>query len=210
MTRVLLAFALAAVGTGCPRGPVCAENGCPTETVCELDGTCRALSASATPTRDRHVAAADFGGTRSDQRTAPTGDLDELALGGHVDGEVFLAFDLPEGEVSQAILVLYPVEGAIGGDRQTVRVSRVRAFEGASLTHRTRPVVSRVGPGRELSAVPDRPVRVDVTDLLTEDPSERVHLMASGEGDGSPWRIASPVALDAERAPRLELRLRRR
>ncbi len=206
MIRIAVAL-LPLLLVGCPRGPVCAENGCPADTVCELDGTCRALEVTALPTRDRHLVAADFGGTRSDQRAEPAGDLDELVLGGYLDGSVFLAFDIPEGEVRQAVLVLYPAEGAIGGDRQTVRVSRVRAFEGATLTHRTRPVVSRVGPGRELAAVPDRPVRVDVTSLIAEDPSERVHLMASGEGDGIPWRIASPVALDSARAPRLELRL---
>ena len=140
----------------------------------------------------------------------PAGDLDELVLGGYLDGSIYLTFELPEGEVKAAVLVLFPAEGASGGDPQTIRVSRVRHFEGATLTHRTRPVVSQIGPGRRLAEVPDRPVRVDVTELLGDQNGERVHLMASGEGDGVPWRIASPVALDPERAPRLELRLARR
>lgn len=196
--------------TGCVRGPVCAEDGCPAETVCDLDGTCRPLAVTPMRTRDRHLMAADFGGTRADRPEESGADLDELLLGGQVDGSVFLAFDLPEGEIREAVLVLRPAEGATGGDRQTVRVSRARAFEGAELTHRSQPVVSRIGPGRQLSAVPDRPVRLDVTELLRDESAERVHLMATGDGDGVPWRIASPVALEPERAPRLELRLARR
>lgn len=209
MTRAWWVAALL-VAAGCVRGPTCAEDGCPAETVCQLDGTCRPLTVTAMRARDRHLRAADFGGTRRDRRAEAAADLDELVLGGSLDGSVFLAFDLPEGEVREAVLVLFPAEGASGGDRQTLRLSRVRAFEGPTLTHRNRPVVSKIGPGRTLAAVPDRPLRVDVTELLDDgDSGERVHLMASGDGDGVPWRIASPVALDPERAPRLELRLAR-
>ncbi len=205
MKRAALLLALA----GCVRGPVCAEDGCPAETVCDLDGTCRPLATRPMRTRDRHLRAADFGGTRADRPGESGADLDELLLGGEPGGSVYLAFDLPAGEVREAVLVLHPAEGASGGDRQTIRVSRVRAFEGEELSHRSQPVVSRIGPGRSLAAVPDRPLRLDVTALLRDEPAERVYLMASGGGDGAPWRIASPVALDLERTPRLELRLAR-
>lgn len=206
--RPLLVAAL--LLAGCLRGPVCAEDGCPGDSVCELDGTCRPLTVTPMRTRDRHLRAADFGGTLSTERGASAGELDELLLGGAPGGAVYLAFDLPDGEVRQAVLVLHPAEGANGGERQTLRVARVRPFEGAGLDHRTRPVVSRLGPGRTLAAPPDRPVRVDVTELVDDEPGARVHLRATGDGEGVPWRIASPIALDPERAPRLELRLARR
>ena len=204
----LLVLSLAAPLDGCSRGPVCAENGCPGETVCELDGTCRPLASLEGRFRDARLPAADFGGTRSDMRSSAAGEMDVLLLGGEPGGAVYLAFDLPSGHVAQAVLVLHPAEGATGAEPQTIRVSRVREFEGAELTHRSRPLVSSVGPGRHLTSVADRAIRVDVTELV--DPDEpRLFLAATADGEGAPWRIASPVARDPDRAPHLEVRITR-
>ena len=206
-----LAALTAPEGLGCG-GPVCAEGAC-AQGVCQLDGTCRPLSSETPfgPVRDLHLHATAFGATRRDHRKASNSRQDAAALGGNAGAAMYLMFQIPSGQIERAVLVISPAETMAGASAQSLRVSSTTAFDGDDLTHRNRPGLRRIGPQRTLSFVADRPLRFDVRPLLTESPAP-VYLVieATPEPSGNPvpWRIATPLALDVDRRPVLELQLR--
>jgi len=203
----------------CPGAPPCAPDGCAEGTVCQLDGTCAALAERPGFARTLHLPAADWAGTRGDARSDRGGLHDELLLGGEeIGGVVWLAFDLPpDGEVVGAVLRLSPAARFAGGTPQRVAAFESSAFDGARVSRRQPPRrVGRYGAERVLAST-GRPLRLDVSELVrvaAGPPGQRrrrVHLgVRARSGEGPAWRIASPSALDGDRHPRLELRLRRR
>lgn len=201
---------LALLSAGC-HTPPCGD--CPNGTVCELDGTCRALGPRSRMgfTRAERLRPVEWGSTRSDRRTETAQGLDELLLGGSLDGTVHFSFDLPEGEVVAAVLTIYPApRGAHTSTPQTLRAYRTTEI-GSHVSRAVPPRrIGRFGASRRVAARANRPLRIDVTDLVRDVAGEeRVHLaLDARRSDGLAWRIASPTAENDELHPRLDLRLR--
>ena len=160
-------------------------------------------------TRAEQLHAVEWGGTRRDHRTETAQDLDELLLGGSVGGTVHLAFDLPRGEISVAVLTIYPAPRAHVSTPQTLRAFRTTAF-GDAVSRAVPPRrIGRFGSSRHVAGRPNRPVRIDVTGLVRDEREGRVHLgLDAREREGLPWRIASPIAENDALHPHLDVRVR--
>lgn len=216
----LCGLVLAAGGAaGCARTAPCAStSNCPAGTVCELDGTCRAMP---TEVRHRfaasvHLDAVDWAVTRSDAVT--DGDLDSLLLGGDVDGRVHLSFaPLPtDREVLEAVLELHPHPTFAGpADATRIVVSRTMPFVGHRLTRDRRPVArGRPVADRRIPAGAGHPLRFDVTTAVEAARHAGHHrvslsLRADRAPAAAPIQLASPRAPDARLRPRLSLVLGR-
>lgn len=205
-----IAYWLACVGwllIGCSSGPRCRPDACAGGMVCDLDGTCRVLSerrdaAFATATR---LSPARFEATRSDQ-DAPTMQLDEVALGGPMDGRLYLQFDLPPGRIVSAVLTLSTADEAAPSASQRVQVFGLRGLP-ENISRTNEPGRGRAGAQRELT--PGSVLHLDVTDLAREatDASDPLLLGIDAATRGArPWRIATPRALDSQRRPTLHVR----
>ncbi len=205
------AGALVLPGCGGPSGCIDAD-GCPPQTVCELDGTCRPLAEDpgARFARLVRLRARDWGVTRGgDLRIA---DLDTLELGGPDGGVIHLAFGpLPTGPIARATLSLFPHPSFHGLDRRTrVAVQATLPFFGQGLTRRGAPAAP--GPPvtvRGFAPGGPRPFRFDVTGAIgaRPDPGQgRLYLAIRvvSETTDSPIHLASPRAVDGASRPRLD------
>ncbi len=206
----LIALALTLGALGCAGRPPCGA--CAEGAVCDLDGACRPLApreglrfARALRLRPR-----DWGGSRRDAPGEPGRPFDELILGGAAEGRVYLAFDLPDGEVVSAVLRLTPAPRSAAAGERTLRAFRSTPFDGAWVRHRLRPArLGRPTRGRRLRAVEGRPLYLDVTPLVRGREGRVLFLGVEGRGGGrTPWRVASPLAEDVRAQPRLDLRMR--
>ncbi|MBX3247091.1 MAG: hypothetical protein KF901_07920 [Myxococcales bacterium] len=200
---MLVLAALATFGCG-PRAR-CAEGACPEGTLCELDGTCRPLAddESSRFARALRLEAADWASSERGGR-----GHDQLPLGR--GAEVFLAFEVPPGELLRAVLTLHVTSASGVGD---VQVFASTAFVGDEVDRGWVPRrLGRVEVAREALAGPGRPVRVDVARLIARAglgrEGGRVYLGLRRAGDAARWRVASPVAVDPELWPSLDLRVR--
>ncbi|MEM9074649.1 MAG: hypothetical protein AAGE52_39505 [Myxococcota bacterium] len=195
---------------GCRGQPPCGE--CHSGTVCELDGTCRALAPreGLRFSRALRVRADDWASTRSDRRSEIGHPFDEALLGGDAGGRIHLAFPLPEGEIVGAVLTLIPAPRASLQGERVLRTFRTAPFRGDRVSRRVPPRrIGRYGTARWTLGAADRPLRIDVTALVQDEDGERVHLAVEVPGDdGLAWRIASPLAEDPARHPSLDLRVR--
>lgn len=206
---VFSATLMLALSSASCHSPPCGE--CPNGTVCELDGTCRALGPRPRMgfTRAERLRPVEWGATRSDRRTESTQGLDELLLGGSLDGTIHFTFELPEGEVVAAILTIFPAPRAHTSTPQTLRAFRTTEI-GPRVSRAVPPRrIGRFGSSQRVAARQNRPLRIDVTDLVRQAGEPRVHLaLDARHADGLAWRIASPAAENDSLHPRLDVRVR--
>ncbi len=207
LTTGLLSLALA---TACGGRPPCGS--CPDGSVCDLDGTCRVLATRPELRFARVVRLRpqDWAGARADIRREAGYAFDEWLLGGEVDGRLYLAFDVPAGEIVTAVLRLTPIPRSPSLGAMTLQIFRTRSFVGARVSHRRRPRrIRRVGSMRRVEGAEGRPIYLDVTELVRGREGSRVFLgVAANDGDTTPWRIASPLANDVDAQPHLDVRIR--
>lgn len=187
---------------GCGPRERCVVGACPEGTVCELDGTCRALDDSGASrfARARRLHAIDWASS-----TPRTRALDALPVGA---GEAaFFAFELPEGEVVRAILTVYLAPVPTDSEPAELRAFLSSDLNGTTADRGAPP--RRIGPYEVARGVSPRAgiaLHVDVTSAVTRAGSRRVSLGVSLEG---PTRsLASPRAVDEALRPTLDVRLR--
>ncbi|MCA9577170.1 MAG: hypothetical protein R3B40_23400 [Polyangiales bacterium] len=202
------------VGCGAARRP-CVSDACADGTVCDLDGTCRALP---DPAQASTFSEADalyaLGYTNPTRRARDRAASDRLTLGGAPAGVVNLVFAVPtyRRAIVEAVLVLFPYpNGRTATAPGTLSVHRVRAREVLDPRRRTPllPIGRRLAARLEQPSAA-QPVRLDVTRAVRATSGARLGLqvrMTRGGGD-APWLLASPDTLDEARRPRVELLLR--
>lgn len=195
---------LASVGCG-PRNR-CEVGACPDGTVCELDGTCRALADSdgSRFARATRRDAVDWASTVAGAR-----ESDELPVG---DGaEAFFAFDVPRGEVVHAVLSVHFVSSTYTTEPVEARVFLVSELDGEIADRGVPP--RRIGPievGRVIRPGASRPVHLDVSRAIARaglgTEGGRVSFGVALEGPRH--ALASPRAVELATRPHLDLRLR--
>lgn len=211
---IVLALALCACGG---TEPCATSAACPEGTVCNPDGTCRALAGDPRFVRGIRLEALDWGGTSTAHPSDPLPATDVLLLGGDVHATAYLAFGplTLEAPVARAWLTLHPHPSFAGPSTGGVVVAhRTRPFEGGRVTLRHAPVtVGAAIVARPVLAGGPRPVVLDVTDAARQaqlSGRRRVWLAlrASGTENGPAWRFASPRATDTALRPRLSVWMR--
>ena len=188
---------------------------CPPTTTCQANGVCRPL-ASAAGLRFTHAEwlnAADYGLAASDQPATVLPAGDDLAIDGRGDRIAYLAFGpVPrDREVVEAVLRLAPpASGTLG--RARLVLERTAPFFGVRLTWRHRPAARQTIATRTVDGPSARSIRFDITALLQTAQRERRDWLFVGlrrsDDDSLPFAVASPVAADRARRPRIELLLR--
>ena len=130
-------------------------------------------------------------------------------MGGSLDGTIHFAFDLPEGEIVAAVLTVFPATRAHTTHTQTLRAYRTTPFDDAMSRAVPPRRIGRFGSSRRIAARQNRPLRIDVTELVRSEHAPRVHLAIDARRpDGLAWRIASPTAENDALHPRLDVRVR--
>ncbi|MCA9536966.1 MAG: hypothetical protein KC593_24955 [Myxococcales bacterium] len=215
LSCLVVALALGALGACGAARSACSTASCPASTVCDFDGTCRALpdpAQAATFSEADVVYPLGWNNPTRALRHRPPGD--RLLLGGDEGAMVDLVFAIPthRRSVVEAVLVLFPYPNARStSEPGTLSVTRIRAAE--ALNPRRHTPLLRIG--RTLAARVETPsarqaIRLDVTQAAQDTVGARLGLrvrMARG-GDDTAWLLASPESLDETLRPRIELLLR--
>ena len=195
---------LACATFACGARERCVVGACPEGTVCELDGTCRALEDSEASrfARARRAYAVDWASSRPHTRardTLPAGDGDAA----------YFAFELPEGELVRAVLTVHLAPTPTDPAPVEVRAFLASELDGERADRGAPP--RRVGPievARVSTPRAGAPLQVDVTAAVRRGlgSERRVSLGVALEGPAR--AIASPRAVDESLRPRLDVRLR--
>ncbi|MCU0672765.1 MAG: hypothetical protein MUE69_08220 [Myxococcota bacterium] len=206
MARETLAFVVLVglTAVGCAARQRCVVGACPEGTVCELDGTCRALEDAEASrfARARRLHAVDWASSRPHTRAR-----DAMPVG---DGDVaYFAFDLPEGELVRAVLTVHLAPTPTDPAPVEVRAFLASELDGERADRGAPP--RRVGPievARVSTPRAGAPLHVDVTSAVLRGlgPERRVSLGVAL--DGPARAFSSPRAIDETLRPRLDVRLR--
>lgn len=195
---------LACATVACGARERCAVGACPEGTVCELDGTCRALEDSDASrfARARRLHAVDWASTTPHTRardTLPVGDGDAA----------YFAFELPEGELVRAVLTVHLAPTPTDPAPMEVRAFLASELDGERADRGAPP--RRVGPievARVSTPRAGAPLYVDVTAAVLRGLGSERRVSLGVMLDGPARALASPRAVDETLRPRLDVRLR--
>lgn len=189
---------------GCAARERCVVGACPEGTVCELDGTCRALEDSEASrfARARRSYAVDWASSRPHTRardTLPAGDGDAA----------YFTFELPEGELVRAVLTVHLAPIPTDPAPVEVRAFLASELDGERADRGAPP--RRVGPievARVSTPRAGAPLYVDVTAAVRRGLGSERRVSLGVMLDGPARALASPRAVDETLRPRLDVRLR--
>ncbi len=202
----LVFLALVCLGLGCAARERCEVGACPSGTVCELDGTCRALSDADSHrfARALRLSARDWASSTAGARMT-----DELPAD---DGErAFFAFELPPGEVVQGTLTVHLAHRTSGDAQVEARVFVASELVSPAADRGPRPRrKGRFLVARRLRVRAGAPIHLDVGPALSRvgEGGGRITLGVELRGETKGWALASPSSVDPGIRPRLDLRLR--
>jgi hypothetical protein len=203
-TFALCASLVALGSSGCGARERCVVGACPEGTVCELDGTCRALddSESSRFARARRLYAIDWASSTPHTRARdamPVGDRDAA----------YFAFEVPEGDLVRAVLTVHLAPVPTDPTPVEVRaflaseLDGERADRGAPPRRVGRLEVARVSTPRAGGAL-----HVDVTSAVLRGLGSERRVSLGVVLDGPARVLASPRAVDETLRPRLDVRVR--
>jgi len=200
----LVVVLLACAAVACGARERCVVGACPEGTVCELDGTCRALEDSEASrfARARRLHAADWASSRPHTRAR-----DAMPVG---EGDVaYFAFDVPEGELVRAVLTVHLAPTPTDPAPVEVRTFLASALDGERADRGAPP--RRVGPievARVSTPRAGAPLHVDVTAAVRRGLGSDRRVSLGVALDGPMRALASPRTIDQTLRPRLDVRVR--
>lgn len=197
--------------------PPCVPGACTSAgEVCGLDGRCGPLSVSGVDASRARPRLVRIVASRWVSSELPLGGAG-LEVGGPAGRRSVLVFRLPPElavrELASAVLHLTPARDAPLAPEQTLRLRSFPARSDSELLLRAGR--NAPGPSVRRSVVPGRTEYVDVTRLIEARRSLLDHAAGGAEiaialdtaAGPTPYRWASPAALDAARHPTLTLRI---